>query len=219
MHENCHDQYAADAGDRLAEQLAAVLVQLVFEAQRCGLSLQPFLAGLRRLASEWPSLLTPYIPLLGPCITAAGDSLKTLMSHSVSGVGFLFVFPFFFHLHILVACSVDRLNPPLGSLFAPPFGCPLGSFLAVLSTALLAAVLGSLSAPSWPPHGPLLTLSWLPLGCPSWLPVLAFSQPPLSAGLPHRCNNVTVLASSSCAAFLHADAVLPSCRCLPHHST
>ncbi|KAL0024565.1 hypothetical protein WJX79_008006 [Trebouxia sp. C0005] len=61
-------------GDRVAEQLAAVLVQLVFEAQGSGLSLQPFLAGLRRLASEWPSLLTPYIPLLGACITAAGNS-------------------------------------------------------------------------------------------------------------------------------------------------
>ncbi len=34
-----HDQWVADAGDRLAEQLAAVLVQLLFEAQQCGLSL------------------------------------------------------------------------------------------------------------------------------------------------------------------------------------
>ena len=83
MHEKCQDQNAADAGDCLAEQLAAVLVQLVFEAQRWGLSLQPFLAGLRRLTSEWPSLLTPYIPLLGACITTAGDSLGNLMSHSV----------------------------------------------------------------------------------------------------------------------------------------
>jgi len=75
MHEKCQDQNAADAGDCLAQQLAAVLVQLVFEAHRWGLSLQPFLAGLRRLTSEWPSLLTPYIPLLGACITTAGDSL------------------------------------------------------------------------------------------------------------------------------------------------
>ena len=75
MHEKCQEQWDADAGDRLAEQLAAVLVQLVFETQRSGVSLQPFLAALRRLASEWPSLLTPYIPLLGACITAAGDTL------------------------------------------------------------------------------------------------------------------------------------------------
>ncbi|KAL0048382.1 hypothetical protein WJX82_001959 [Trebouxia sp. C0006] len=61
-------------GDRLADQLAAVLVQLLFEAQQSGLSLQPFLAALRRLASEWPSILTPDIPLLGACITVAGNS-------------------------------------------------------------------------------------------------------------------------------------------------
>jgi len=40
MHEKCHDQWVADAGDHLADQLAAVLVQLLFEAQRCGFSLQ-----------------------------------------------------------------------------------------------------------------------------------------------------------------------------------
>ncbi len=94
MHEKCQDQNSADAGDHLAEQLAAVLVQLLFEAQRCGFSLQPFLAGLRRLASEWPSLLTPYIPLLGACITAAGDSLDILMSCSVTGVRFCSSFLF-----------------------------------------------------------------------------------------------------------------------------
>ena len=105
MHEKCHDQWVADAGDRLADQLAAVLVQLLFEAQQSGLSLQPFLAALRRLASEWPSILTPDIPLLGACITVAGKSLDTLMSHSVSGVVFV-CFPLFV-LHILVACSVD----------------------------------------------------------------------------------------------------------------
>jgi hypothetical protein len=126
MHDKCQDQNTAAAGDRLAEQLAAVLVQLVFQAQQWGFSLQPFLAALRRLASEWPSLLTPYIPLLGACITTAGDSLDTLMSHGVSGVGFWFVFPFF-----CPTCTFWRpaLNSHLGApfwrpLLASPFGSP-----------------------------------------------------------------------------------------------
>ena len=75
-----------------------------------------------------------------------------LMSHSVSNVGFLVCFPCFVScLHILVACSVNHLNFPLGSpLWLPswiPFGCPLDSLLAALFAALLAAILGSLGAP------------------------------------------------------------------------
>ena len=38
MHDKCQDQNTGDAGDRLAEQ-AALLVQLEFEAQQHGLSL------------------------------------------------------------------------------------------------------------------------------------------------------------------------------------
>ncbi len=94
MHEKCQAQWGVDAGDRLAEQLAALLVQLLFEAQQWGFSLQPFLAALRRLASEWPLLLTAYMPLLGACITAAGDSLDTSMSCSVAGVSFCSSFLF-----------------------------------------------------------------------------------------------------------------------------
>ena len=68
------------AGDDLAEQLAVVLLQLLCEeqqgeqrgGQQGGQSLHPFLLGLRRLATDWPPLLLPYIPLLGSCITTAG---------------------------------------------------------------------------------------------------------------------------------------------------
>lgn len=62
------------AGDSLAEQLAGTLIQLVSEAQQSGLSMQPLLAGLRRLASEWSRLLTPYIPILAACLTTAGEA-------------------------------------------------------------------------------------------------------------------------------------------------
>ena len=69
------------AGDELAEQLAVVLLQLLCEGQlggqmgdqQGGQSLQPFLLGLRRLATDWPTILLPYIPLLGCCINTAGQ--------------------------------------------------------------------------------------------------------------------------------------------------
>lgn len=59
-------------GDALAEQLARVLLQLLSEAEQAGMSLQPWLAGLRRLAADWPTVLLPFLPFLATCITTAG---------------------------------------------------------------------------------------------------------------------------------------------------
>ena len=64
-------------GHQVAGQLAGVLLQLAFEAQESGGSLQPFLAGLRRLASEQPTLLTPLVPFLGSFVTLAG-TIRTI---------------------------------------------------------------------------------------------------------------------------------------------
>ena len=60
------------AGDSLAEQLASVLLQLLSEAEQAGQSLQPWLAGLRRLADDWPAALLPFLPFLASCVTIAG---------------------------------------------------------------------------------------------------------------------------------------------------
>ncbi|KAL3139449.1 hypothetical protein ABBQ38_003779 [Trebouxia sp. C0009 RCD-2024] len=66
------------SGDELAEQLAIALLHLLCEGQQEGHSLQPYLQGLRRLASDWPTLLVPFLPLLGACITAAGASNRVV---------------------------------------------------------------------------------------------------------------------------------------------
>ena len=60
-------------GDKVAEHLAGILIQLLFEAQQGGHEVQPFLAGLRRLSAEWPAVLMPFLPFLGSCITSAGQ--------------------------------------------------------------------------------------------------------------------------------------------------
>lgn len=64
--------YVGSTGDQAAQQLAHVLIQLSFDAQHSGLSLDPFLAGLRRLAAEWPLILQPYVTLLAYLTIAAG---------------------------------------------------------------------------------------------------------------------------------------------------
>ena len=68
----CHKS-SVDAGDSLAEHMAVVLVQLVFEGQQWGLSLLPFPAALHRLAADWPPLLAAHLPLLACCLTTAGE--------------------------------------------------------------------------------------------------------------------------------------------------
>lgn len=61
-------------GDKLASQLAQVLIQLSFEAQRSAVSLSPYLAGMRRLSADSPAILEPFLPSLGFLTTAASRS-------------------------------------------------------------------------------------------------------------------------------------------------
>ena len=63
------------AGDSAAQQLAQALVQLSFDAQLQGLSLAPFLAGLRRLAADWPAILQPHVSSLCYLTVAAGETV------------------------------------------------------------------------------------------------------------------------------------------------